>query len=225
MKHLAILAIIYCTLVSAIPLSELTLGVDICPQLNVKCVKDGDWKHPVGDLGKKRESESDYAHAAAFCREGIRCNQCDISKNSESPVTTLLIPSSPMQSAIRQGVRGVMRGIWTHPVLVGMHTSSLVQRHHDLMDIWQFAEIRSAQFARLPQDQLVLRAEPDQSSLPDPSMHRLASPTPYAPFVPCIEAPHHTQGEVSTLIMSFRGFRLDPGKSNMRHEMNTCAGA
>jgi hypothetical protein len=25
-----------------------------CPQFNVKCVLDGDWRHPVGDLGPKR---------------------------------------------------------------------------------------------------------------------------------------------------------------------------
>jgi hypothetical protein len=30
--------------------------LDICPELNVKCVIDGDWRHPVGALGKKRES-------------------------------------------------------------------------------------------------------------------------------------------------------------------------
>lgn len=27
-----------------------------CPELNVKCVLDGDWRNPVGNLGPKRES-------------------------------------------------------------------------------------------------------------------------------------------------------------------------
>jgi hypothetical protein len=27
-----------------------------CPELNVNCVLDGDWKNPVGSLGKKRKS-------------------------------------------------------------------------------------------------------------------------------------------------------------------------
>lgn len=27
-----------------------------CPQFNVKCVLDGDWRHPVGELGPKRAS-------------------------------------------------------------------------------------------------------------------------------------------------------------------------
>ena len=28
---------------------------DPCPEFTVKCVLDGDWRHPVGDIGKKRE--------------------------------------------------------------------------------------------------------------------------------------------------------------------------
>jgi hypothetical protein len=32
--------------------------LDICPELNVKCVVDGDWRHPIGYLGKKRMSKT-----------------------------------------------------------------------------------------------------------------------------------------------------------------------
>lgn len=71
--------------------------LDICPELNVKCVIDGDWRHPVGELGKKRESlwygAMPYGPESiaellmretslAFCRSGIRCNQCDELKNT-----------------------------------------------------------------------------------------------------------------------------------------------
>ncbi|WVF67188.1 hypothetical protein IAT40_001935 [Kwoniella sp. CBS 6097] len=43
----------------------------VCPDFDVRCVKDGDWRHPIGKLGPK-----------PFCREGIRCNQCEESKNT-----------------------------------------------------------------------------------------------------------------------------------------------
>ncbi|WRT68849.1 uncharacterized protein IL334_005830 [Kwoniella shivajii] len=43
----------------------------ICPNFDVRCVKDGDWRNPVGKLGSK-----------PFCRKGIRCNQCEESKNT-----------------------------------------------------------------------------------------------------------------------------------------------
>ena len=44
-----------CVIVSsmAVPLGE-QMGLDICPRFAVKCVIDGDWRHPVGELGKKR---------------------------------------------------------------------------------------------------------------------------------------------------------------------------
>jgi len=32
------------------------IALDICPKLKVNCVLDGDWRHPVGSLGTKRES-------------------------------------------------------------------------------------------------------------------------------------------------------------------------
>lgn len=41
-----------------IPLTEPPTQLDICPELEVTCVLDGDWRHPVGKLGKKRESSS-----------------------------------------------------------------------------------------------------------------------------------------------------------------------
>ncbi|ORY29127.1 hypothetical protein BCR39DRAFT_177579 [Naematelia encephala] len=44
---------------------------NICPALSVSCVKDGDWRHPIGSLGSK-----------PFCRQGIRCNQCEGHKNT-----------------------------------------------------------------------------------------------------------------------------------------------
>lgn len=65
--------------------------LDICPELEVTCVLDGDWRHPVGRLGKKRESpliswwthqhldltsKGISADPSAFCRKGLRCNQC-----------------------------------------------------------------------------------------------------------------------------------------------------
>ena len=74
---------------------QLTL-LDVCPKFTVRCVKDGDWAHPVGELEKKRAPHlphplmhsrrawrSGLIYAVAFCREGIRCNQCDIKRNSE----------------------------------------------------------------------------------------------------------------------------------------------
>lgn len=30
------------------------VSLDICPQLSVRCVADGDWMHPIGYLGKRR---------------------------------------------------------------------------------------------------------------------------------------------------------------------------
>ncbi|CAE6500010.1 unnamed protein product [Rhizoctonia solani] len=46
---------------------------DICPRMTIRCVKDGNWpKGIVGDIGKKD-----------FCREGFRCNQCDIEANTD----------------------------------------------------------------------------------------------------------------------------------------------
>lgn len=33
------------------------VAFDICPELNVRCVVDGDWRHPIGYLGKRRECE------------------------------------------------------------------------------------------------------------------------------------------------------------------------
>lgn len=30
------------------------LTFNICPELSVKCVLDGDWRHPIGYLGKRR---------------------------------------------------------------------------------------------------------------------------------------------------------------------------
>ncbi|WVQ94784.1 hypothetical protein IAU59_001866 [Kwoniella sp. CBS 9459] len=54
---------------NALKLDALTKGV--CPNFDVRCVKDGDWRHPVGKLGSK-----------PFCREGIRCNQCEETKNT-----------------------------------------------------------------------------------------------------------------------------------------------
>ncbi|QRW21033.1 hypothetical protein RhiXN_06022 [Rhizoctonia solani] len=46
---------------------------DICPRMTVRCVKDGNWPSGIiGNIGKKD-----------FCREGIRCNQCDIGANTE----------------------------------------------------------------------------------------------------------------------------------------------
>ncbi|WVW79117.1 hypothetical protein I302_101082 [Kwoniella bestiolae CBS 10118] len=43
----------------------------ICPDFEVRCVKDGDWRNPIGRIGSK-----------PFCREGIRCNQCEEHKNT-----------------------------------------------------------------------------------------------------------------------------------------------
>ncbi|CAE6474892.1 hypothetical protein ACGC1H_006227 [Rhizoctonia solani] len=46
---------------------------DLCPQLTIRCVKDGDWpKGIVGDIGKKD-----------FCWHWPRCNQCDIAANTD----------------------------------------------------------------------------------------------------------------------------------------------
>jgi hypothetical protein len=79
-----------------LPLSDLPAvsnvdTLDICPELEVTCVLDGDWRHPVGRLGKKRESlpisiwthqdldptsKGISADLPAFCRKGLRCNQC-----------------------------------------------------------------------------------------------------------------------------------------------------
>jgi len=35
--------------------TQAQLALDICPQLKVNCVLNGEWRHPVGTLGKKRE--------------------------------------------------------------------------------------------------------------------------------------------------------------------------
>ncbi|KAG9083248.1 hypothetical protein FS749_006184 [Ceratobasidium sp. UAMH 11750] len=48
-------------------------ALDFCPQMKVRCVKDGKWPGGiVGDIGKKD-----------FCWEAPRCNQCDIGANTE----------------------------------------------------------------------------------------------------------------------------------------------
>ena len=89
--------------------------LDICPNLKVNCVLDGDWRHPVGSLGTRREylklelSANQLGRLAsfviaflvsaalllrmsvsrvlilitlAFCRSGIRCNQCEEMRNT-----------------------------------------------------------------------------------------------------------------------------------------------
>jgi hypothetical protein len=30
-------------------------ALNVCPQLSVKCVAEGDWMHPIGHLGKRRK--------------------------------------------------------------------------------------------------------------------------------------------------------------------------
>jgi hypothetical protein len=46
-----------CTQIQGLTLPPQTPQLlDICPKLTVKCVIDGDWRHPVGKLGDKRES-------------------------------------------------------------------------------------------------------------------------------------------------------------------------
>lgn len=47
--------------------SQTTLN--ICPELSVKCVVDGDWRNPIGYLGKRRMCEKSYrtAHVCAVC--------------------------------------------------------------------------------------------------------------------------------------------------------------
>ncbi|KAG9103671.1 hypothetical protein FRC07_009948, partial [Ceratobasidium sp. 392] len=40
--------------------------LDLCPEMTIRCVKDGKWPGGiVGDIGKKE-----------FCWEAPRCNQC-----------------------------------------------------------------------------------------------------------------------------------------------------
>ncbi|KAH7337826.1 hypothetical protein B0J17DRAFT_438662 [Rhizoctonia solani] len=46
---------------------------DPCPKMTIRCVKDGVW--PQGILGNIGQKE--------FCREGWRCNQCDIEANTD----------------------------------------------------------------------------------------------------------------------------------------------
>ncbi|WWC73304.1 uncharacterized protein I206_107271 [Kwoniella pini CBS 10737] len=71
-----ILALMYVTFSSAFPidnpssLSQETFK-GICPNFDVRCVKDGNWRNPIGKLGSK-----------PFCREGLRCNQCEESRNT-----------------------------------------------------------------------------------------------------------------------------------------------
>jgi hypothetical protein len=43
--------------------------LNICPQLSVRCVTEGDWLHPIGYLGKRREydrSEGAAVDSLAF---------------------------------------------------------------------------------------------------------------------------------------------------------------
>ncbi|KAG8730550.1 hypothetical protein FRC12_020202 [Ceratobasidium sp. 428] len=53
---------------------DITFGtLDLCPQMTIRCVKDGKWPSGiVGDIGKKD-----------FCWEAPRCDQCDIGANTE----------------------------------------------------------------------------------------------------------------------------------------------
>ncbi|KAM0754216.1 hypothetical protein T439DRAFT_323092 [Meredithblackwellia eburnea MCA 4105] len=44
---------------------------DKCPDLKVRCVKDGDITKIVGDIGKQ-----------GFCRDGVECKQCHETKNT-----------------------------------------------------------------------------------------------------------------------------------------------
>ena len=59
---------------SPVPAPDLTLVDSLwgCPTTwTIRCVLDGDWRNPVGNIGVKE-----------FCRVGIRCNQCDEKKNT-----------------------------------------------------------------------------------------------------------------------------------------------
>ncbi|ORY88303.1 hypothetical protein BCR35DRAFT_301836, partial [Leucosporidium creatinivorum] len=46
-------------------------GDDKCPDLVVRCVKDGDVTQVIGDIGEQ-----------GFCKEGLKCVQCHSKKNS-----------------------------------------------------------------------------------------------------------------------------------------------
>ena len=63
----------------------------ICPNLKVRCVKDGKW--PSGIVGDVSRSSLSFSYlddlisslqigSQPFCRMGIRCNQCDEEKNT-----------------------------------------------------------------------------------------------------------------------------------------------
>lgn len=69
------------------------LALEICPQLKVNCVLDGDWRHPVGTLGKKRQSRlSVAAPSSRTAMHQRQCNsiemtdRCDFSQRSAAPV-------------------------------------------------------------------------------------------------------------------------------------------
>jgi hypothetical protein len=74
---------------------QLSLGqpetvVGICPSFKVNCVLDDDWRRPIGSIGKKRvylptagkSTMSSADGRQAFCRVGLRCNQCEENVNS-----------------------------------------------------------------------------------------------------------------------------------------------
>ena len=59
---------------SVLPPADLAADSSLwgCPTTwTIRCVIDGDWRNPVGNIGVKE-----------FCRVGIRCNQCDEKKNT-----------------------------------------------------------------------------------------------------------------------------------------------
>lgn len=103
---------------SPIPTPDLTLVDSLwgCPTTwTIRCVLDGDWRNPVGNIGVK-----------PFCRVGIRCNQCDEKKNTfvDTPsdrtagLTIRCTFQSRMQHDFPSRMQRRMRGILSHPVLI-----------------------------------------------------------------------------------------------------------
>lgn len=86
-----------------------------CPQFNVKCVLDGDWRHPVGELGPKRAS----------CLLSRVQSSCTATDDSFLPRGHQVQPvrgeqeHPRVQQDVQGRVQGRVRGVWPDPILSG----------------------------------------------------------------------------------------------------------
>ncbi|GFZ51478.1 hypothetical protein JCM24511_09245 [Saitozyma sp. JCM 24511] len=64
----------------------------ICPSFSVRCVLDGDWVHPVGSIGSKREyDERDHEHKHGHEHEHEYVHVHDLTESTR-PVLTICDP-------------------------------------------------------------------------------------------------------------------------------------